>query len=167
MAARAPSTFRFRASDPGPWVARIAARRAAGSGWINARPLLGDDDPGTGDPPPARPGVLGLLSARGPAVPVCTWVAGEVRKGVAGPESIGIQHPCGRRARDVLPAAGIGLPEGWRLLADHPRRGLVVEVPRDTDPAEIVAWLLRAAGALASDPIPDEWVAAEHRPGGA
>lgn len=164
MAAPAPSTLRFRVTDPAPVVACITELRAAGAGWVNLRPRLGDDDPGTGDPPPARPGVLGLLSARGPAVPVCTWVAGETRRGVRGPESIGIQHPTGRRARDVLPAAGITLPEGWRLRGDHPRRGLVVEVPADTDPGAIVAWLLDAARALAEGPLADDWVAAVHRP---
>jgi hypothetical protein len=49
------------------------------------------------------------------------------------------------------------------VRADHPRRGLVLEVPSGTDPQLIVSWLLRAARALSTITLPDAWVAAFHK----
>lgn len=157
-----PRIVEFSASAPDELVEAMRPLLARHSGWVNFRPRLGDDDTGVGDPPPAQPGLFGILSSKGTAVPWCTWVPGAMGRGGPGPDSLGIQHPAGVRARDVLRPAGVLLPDGWRLRSDHPRRGLVVEAPPGTDPTEVVAWLLRASAALATGPLPDVWLAAVH-----
>lgn len=158
----APRVIEFLASSPAALVDAMRELRTRHAGWVNFRPRLGDDDTGGGDPPAARAGLFGLVSSKGTAVPWCTWVPGaEGRRGPE-PDSFGLQHPAGVRARDLLRPAGVLLPDGWRLLSDHPRRGLVIEAPPDTDPDEIVTWLLRAAAVLAQGPMPDRWIAAIH-----
>ena len=43
------------------------------------------------------------------------------------------------------------------MLSDHGRRGFVLAVPDDEDPDQVLAWLMRAAIALAPFDVPVEW----------
>jgi hypothetical protein len=54
------------------------------------------------------------------------------------------------------------VPEGWKVTQDHPRRGLVAEVPADADNRTVVDWLLRAAAAVCQIPSTGRWQAAVH-----
>ena len=58
------------------------------------------------------------------------------------PDSLGIEHDAGRFAATQLADAGVPVPSGWRRLGDHPRRGLVLELPDGTEPAVVLDWLL-------------------------
>ena len=49
------------------------------------------------------------------------------------------------------------------MLSDHPRRGLVLSLPNGTDPEAVLTWLFDASRVLATDPLPDTWVAIVHR----
>jgi hypothetical protein len=52
---------------------------------------------------------------------------------------------------------GLPLPEGWRVVQDHPRRGLVAKLPAGADDAGVLDWLIRAAGALCTVPGTGQW----------
>ncbi len=67
-------------------------------------------------------------------VPLATWTPGE----------IGIQHMAGARFARFLADKGVPVPEEWYVVADHPRRGLVVRT-YDAPEAEVLRWLVRAA----------------------
>ena len=132
----------FPGGQPDVLLRAAAGRVQAGQGWVNLVPLVEDPD----EVP--RPSVWqSIFGARGPAVPVCTWTR----------ESIGIQHGAGTKAAHVLTAAGVTLPDGWRPVQDSPRRGIVIELPEGTEPAEVVGWLLRAGTALAAVPLTGDW----------
>jgi hypothetical protein len=123
-------------------------------GWINLQPAIERDE--TGDP--GASGLLRVFSASGPRVPLGSWVPPPRRRnGTSEPVSLGLQHAGGPKA--VLGLRDRGHPpiEGWRVLADHPRRGFVLAVPDDEDPDVALVWLLRAAAMLAPMELPAAW----------
>jgi hypothetical protein len=78
------------------------------------------------------------------------------------PDSLGLQHPSGRRAGPQLFDAGIRLPDEWRLVADNARRGLVIHLPIEYETSIAVEWLLNTAPVLTPGDLPDDWIAEIH-----
>ena len=129
----------FEPGDLAPVLAALSP-----SGWVNLQP-----DVDTDAPPPRTAGVFGVFSARGPAVPFCTWHPGE--------RSVGIQHGTGPKL-----GRRIDVPPGWRITQDHPKRGVVVRVADGTTDADAIGWLIRTAGPLCEVPLLGRWVAEVH-----
>lgn len=154
-----PLVIEFDEQHRGPVVARMAAMAGNRQGWVNLTPGLDVDFP------PAQRSVLAnLFGARGPDVPLATWAS--PAKGDREPSTVGIQHGQGPRIVGRLAEAGLSVPESWRLLQDHPKRGLVYAVPATVDEAEldsVLDWLLRAAGTLCPIPRTGEWRALCYR----
>jgi hypothetical protein len=154
-----PELIEFDPDAPAAVVGRMREMAVSRDGWVNLAPVVDE-----ADVPRTSVGVLGWMSAKGPAVPEATWVPGErKRKGGVEADSIGLQHRGGPKARFALADAGVSIPTGWKLLADHPKRGLVLELPDGTDPAPVVDWLIRAARALSPMELPDQWAALVYR----
>jgi hypothetical protein len=152
-----PVEVRFRAEEPGElcaWMRRLTD----GGGWVNIAPLVDE-----ADLPPLRSPLAALVAARGPEVPLATWVPGrEGRRGRV-PASVGLQHAAGPRAAALLADRGVPVPAGWRVVQDHPRRGLAAELPEGVAPEDVVGWLLAAATALSAVPLSGWWQATVHR----
>lgn len=116
--------------------------------------LLGDDvvfanlQPGIADEdvPPHRSPFSRLVGNSGPVIPLATWTPGE----------IGLQHAAGQRVVRTLEARGCPVPEEWYVVAEHPKRGLVLRT-YGSPPSETVAWLARAAALLCPIPITVPW----------
>jgi hypothetical protein len=151
----------FTRRDPAPLVEVMRTLAATGEGWVNLQARFPDEDDHAGPQRP-RAGVFALFRGRGPTVPVVTWVPAEPGRTPA-IDSLGIQHGAGPRAVAQLDAAGLAVPAGWRTAADHPGRGLVLELPTGTDPAEVLLWSLPAAQVLTDVALPDTWVASIDR----
>jgi hypothetical protein len=133
----------------------MAELAGAGDGWINLRPDVDPDDV------PPRGG-FGLFSARGPSVPLCTWMPADA-KHQPPRVSIGIQHGGGQRALRLLTEVDIRIDPAWRMLSDNPRRGVVIAVPATAPHDVVLGWLLQAGEALC--PFPHTgWVAVVHLP---
>ena len=127
---------------------------AAGGGWLNIEPVVDDEQRSD------VPGIFAWFSARGPQVPVGTFVAGSDRS----PASVGIEHGAGRDAGDRLKEAGVGAPGTWLLRQDHPKRGLVWEVHSgDIDAEGVVDLLLRATALLCPLTHKGRWSASVSR----
>jgi hypothetical protein len=156
---REPEYVEFAPDDTAVVVERMRRLAADRDGWINFHPGVDDDS----ELPTVSIGLIGWLSARGPSVPEATWVPGEAKRKGVQRDSIGIQHPTGPKAKSTLADRGISIPEGWAVRADHPRRGLVLELPDGTDPDAIVDWLIRATTALSPKPLPPRWVGVVYR----
>ena len=141
-------------------VAAMNELAAVHDGWVNLHPQVRPED----EPPP-RSGLTTLLLA-GPVhdIPVCTWVAGKLSRDGVQPDSVGVQHAAGARVLRRLVEAGLAMPEGWKLVQDHPRRGLVVAPPPGTDNGEILSWLLEAGTILSVVRLTGEWQAEVHEP---
>jgi hypothetical protein len=145
----------FLRTEPDAVVRHMERLEAAHRGWINLRPQVRDED----EVEEPRPSLFGPVS--GPAVPLCTWTPGEERRrGGVGPSSIGVQHAAGPKAARRLAELGAPVPDGWQVVQDHPRRGLVVRPPVGEPPAEVLAWLLWAGQWLCATATTGWWKAA-------
>src|SRR4051794_27686704 len=103
---RATTMIEFGLGDTSSVVGRMVELAGAGDGWINLRPAVDPDDV----PPRSS---FGLFSARGPEVPLCTWMPADPKQ--RPPQvSIGIQHGGGQRALRLLAEVGIRLDPEWR-----------------------------------------------------
>lgn len=134
----------------------MAAMSEAGAGWVNFEPAVHVEDV-----PPEGSGTFSVFSGRGPVVPLGTWTPGTTtRRGRTEPAMLGLQHPAGSKARPRLTELGHQVPDGWFVVQDHVRKGLVVAVPADVGPEVALRWLLRAAALLSTIPLTGGWRAA-------
>jgi hypothetical protein len=150
----APLVVDLREDDPStrePVVAHMVAMAAASDGWLNLTPGLATDEA-----PPERTAFAQLLGSRGPTVPLATWTPARKRE----PATAGIEHGEGPKAAATLGRLGAPVPPGWKVLQDHPKRGLVVAMADATTAPvldDVLTWLMRAAGALCAWPRTGEW----------
>lgn len=158
VAGREPLVIEFDEDRRDPVVDRMETMAAAEAGWLNLTPGLDMDMP-----PPTRSPLASIFGARGPTVPLATWMPRHGRDPATG----GIQHPEGPQAVKLLAERGAPVPAGWRVVQDHPKRGLVVAVVggngRD-DLDRALVWLLGAAAVLCPWPRTGEWRALCHLP---
>ena len=70
---------------------------------------------------------------------------------------VGILHAAGARAGGTLAELGHAVPDGWVVLQDFSKKGLVAAVPPSVDHADVVTWLLRAARLLSRVPLTGRW----------
>jgi hypothetical protein len=152
-----PRHVEFPESDVSAVVACMDELRRAGTGWINLEPGYDADDA-----PPPRSLLGQAFSSRGPDIPLCTWVPPQAHRRWTEPQTVGVHHGAGRKAVDRLASLGVEVPSAWRVLQDHPRRGLVLAIPDETPPESIVAWLVAAGTALCPVPLSGWWRAAVH-----
>ena len=132
---------------------------ADGSGWLTLDPAIDERFP------PPQQSVFGrLVSGRGPPVPRANWVPADMSRRRPEPVSVGILHGTGSKAVDRLAGKDIDVPDRWRVVADHSKRGLVVWVPIDIDDLDVLRWTCAAARALTRIPLEQRWRAAVHRP---
>jgi hypothetical protein len=149
----------FRVEDHSAVVAAMNQITTAHDGWVNLHPQVRPEDE-----PPARSGLTTLLAGPVHDVPVCTWVAGKLTNHGVQRDSVGVQHAAGARVLGRLATAGLTLPEGWALVQDHARRGLVVAPSPGTDDGAILDWLLEAGTILSAVRLSGEWQAEVHLP---
>ena len=149
MALSPTQELEFDEDDLTPAAAVLDRLTAAGKGWVNFRPEVE-----SGEEPPPRGKLYALFSGRGEAVPLVTWSAdGGAR------HSVGITHGSGPKALARLQERDLALPPGWVRQADHPKRGLVLTTPADTDADAAVWWMLAAAHVLSGAALTGCWQA--------
>ena len=179
-----------------PVLDQMRAIGRARNGWVNVRPIPLSDESDEqltefAPTPPVAP--VGLFARWRLVLIEGTWVPGKAGRNGVEDASVGLSHPAGRFAVRQLRDAGVPLPEGWRVVVDHARRGLVLSVPdrRGSAPdgssadssadssagssvgsapgdasaaVEVVLdWLLAAGAALGPDQITGRWRAEVHR----
>jgi hypothetical protein len=147
----------FDPDAPGEVLA-VMADLAGGAGWITLDPAIDDRFPA-----PEQTLFGKIVSGRGPAVPRATWVPADVERRRPEPMSVGILHGTGADAIGRLAEKDITLPDRWRVVADHSKRGLVAWVPIDIPLDEVLSWTLTASQALTRIPLTGRWRAAVHR----
>lgn len=149
----------FTPDDPSDVVA-VMDELAGGQGWLTLDPEFDERFP-----PPTRSMLGRVLTGRGPYVPRATWVPAEIGRRRGEPTSVGILHATGPNAIERLASeADIDVPDTWRVVADHSKRGIVVYVPVDAPHDAVLAWTCAAARALTKIPLTGQWRAAVHRP---
>ena len=154
MARSTPDQIEFRYDEWEPVLERMAEMTRARQGWLNLYPETVEDreeDEGTSV-------FGGLFGRRGPAVPMGTWVVATDRA----PASVGISHGAREKVVPRLREAGVHARNGWHLVQDNPRRGLVARLPADARPDEILAWLMSAIDELCPVALTGRWLAEVH-----
>jgi hypothetical protein len=152
-----PVEFGFVAHDDAELLAQKNMVQMGGTGWINIEPVIDDQHL------PAEPGPFAFLGGSTHQVPVITWMPGRRQDDrPAKPTTVGLQHASGPRVAWRLRDLGQPVPEGWKVTQDHPRRGLVAEVPADADNAAVIGWLLQAATSVSQVEMTGRWTAAVH-----
>jgi len=155
-----PELLEFRLDHRAPVIDTMVRLSRDRDGWLNLQPDIDLDDV-----PLEGPAINRLFSGKGPAVPLVSWVPGRRRKRGAEPTSLGLQHGGGPKALWRLRDEGLLRPKEWKVLADHPKRGLVLALPPDAPAAETLDWILRAAVMLTEIDLPPAWRAGLfHRP---
>lgn len=129
-----------------------------GSGWLTFDPAFDERFP-----PPQQTTFGRLMSGRGPAIPRANWVPADQDRRRPEPVSIGILHATGANAVARLAEKEIVVPDRWKVVADHSKRGLVLWVPIDIPHADVLTWLHTAARALTRVPLEEQWRVAIHR----
>ena len=156
-----PLQVELTTAAQGPAVDALQALVAEGAGgWLNLFPEVEEDDVVAVTPS----AVASLFRAPGPPIPQVTVIPARRSGRGHGLTEVGITHGVGTRVVSRLAGEGITLPEGWTVVQDHVRRGLVLRLPVEVDAATIVAWTLRAAEALCPVPITGAWLAEVHQP---
>ncbi len=134
----------------------VVAAMEAGAGWINFEPAVDVDDVAA-----AGSSTFAIFSGRGPVVPLGTWTPPAAQgRGRRQPAMLGLQHPAGSKAKPLLAELGHPVPDGWAVVQDHVRKGLVVALPDGVAARDALAWLLRAARLLSTIPLQGGWRAA-------
>jgi len=134
-----PEALEFLPGDLSPVLTRMADLAERREGWINLEPIVEDPEDDT-------------------PVPLCTWSPGEQKRRRATPPVVGIQHHVRRKVAEV-----VAVPDGWFVVQDHGRRGLVVRVPADAPHEQVLRWLLSAAETLCPVPV-GRWAAQVYGP---
>ena len=80
------------------------------------------------------------FSSRGPRIPQFTWTSATDRKGNFQPSEIGLTHPTGIAVLERIQSFQINVTNGWQLIQDHPKRGIVFQLPKTYDPEEVVVF---------------------------
>lgn len=162
MAAMTQNVISFASNETGDVELAMAslAERGDGLGWVNIGPALTPEQQSR----IPEPSVLGsLFSARGPVVPLATWTPAS-SAGRSRPVVVGVEHGVGPKALDQLKDSGLLLPNGWRKVQDHAKRGIVVELSPAVAHRTVVDWLVRACWALCRIEIDDHWTAVVNVP---
>ena len=122
----------------------------AGNGWAHLRPVGADEAAML-----VHQSFKVKLAEQPPQLPQATLVVPKTRKrGKRKPIEIAVSHMKGQPCAHEL-----DLPERWRIREDDPGRGLLIEVPADTEPRELVTNIAKATAALSTLEIIPEWKA--------
>lgn len=148
----------FRSGEPDEILARMAAMRDQqdGRSWLNLQPWVDQEK---------MPKVSlwrHVFSNRGFSVPTGTWIPGSPASSPVGTTEVGFVHGSGFEAVARLDEEGVVFPDGYRVVQDHTKRGLVVHFA-DPDAVELstmLEWMIATERVLAGDiPTDDRWVA--------
>jgi len=159
----------FTTDEPEPALRQMRAIARAHDGWVNVRPRVEDDPTEFLEEfaPRQPPSFLGGFGQRKPTPVEGTWIPGRSTRRAPEPASVGLEHPAGRFAVRQLRDGGSPVPDGWKVVNDNARRGLVLSVPETDDPdadcERILTWLVAAAGVLAPHEVTGLWQAEVHR----
>ena len=159
---RAPRTvdrFEFDPADLSRLLEVVAWLAAHRDGWLNLLP--GVDTPSE---PVEAPGLFAIFGSAQAPVSMCTWMPPGKGRHAFDEVTVGIMHARGTKVVPDLVAAGLGVPPGWRVWGDHPRRGLVVRIPTTADDGEVLRWALAAGGHLCAVPTTGSWQAEVYEP---
>ncbi len=127
-------TLKFSPTTVGPVVELMNRYRYTSDSifWFNIEPDVDERSIHTGSI------FWKAFSSRGPRIPQFTWTSATDRKGNYQPSEIGLTHPTVIAVLERIKSFQINIPDEWRLIQDHPKRGIVFQLPATYDSEEVV-----------------------------
>jgi hypothetical protein len=154
-----PEQIEFTVTAPDDVVDAVGALVQARKGWVNLFPEVDEDEAAAVTPN----AVASLFRAPGPPIPQATLIAPtDTRRGPKPPQ-LGMTHGVGTAVVRRLAAEGLTLPEEWKVVQDHVRRGLVIRLDDPLDVDRALTWALRAGTLLCPIATTGGWLAEVHR----
>lgn len=129
-------------------------------GWINFLPGLAEG----AEVDAEGPGLFPMLSPRHPGVTMGTWFPPRGGRRPRAEQVVGVTHSAGAKVVAGLTEAGLGLPADWRVVQDHPRRGLIVAAPGHAPHDRVLDYTLSVTATLCVLPLTGTWQAEIHQP---
>lgn len=154
-----PDQIEFTVTSPEAAVEAVSELVAARSGWINLFPEVDEDEAAAVTPSP----VGALFRAPGPPIPQATLMAPTDGRRGPKPAQLGMTHGVGSAVVRRLAAEGLAVPEDWKVVQDHVRRGLVIRLDDPPDVDRAVTFALRAGTLLCPIDTTGGWLAEVHR----
>ena len=154
-----PEQIEFTVTAPEAAQAAVGELFAARSGWINLYPEVDEDEAAAVTPS----AVASIFRAPGPPIPQGTLIAPTDGRRGPKPAQLGMTHGVGTMVMRRLAAEGLERPEGWKVVQDHVRRGLVLRLDDPPDPEAALTWALRAGTLLCPINTTGGWLAEVHR----
>ena len=129
-------TLKFSPTTVGPVIDLMDRYRYTSDSifWFNIEPDVDERSVHTGSI------FWKAFSSRGPRIPQFTWTSATDRKGNFQPSEIGLTHPTGIAVLERIKSFQINVPNEWQLIQDHPKRGIVFQLPETYDPEEVVVF---------------------------
>jgi hypothetical protein len=118
-----------------------------GRGWCNVSPNVEEEVPDM------KVNYFGLRFNKG--VTVASYVTAPARKGVAQPSTLGVLHSRSRLGRERIAEMLAGAP--FSVRQDHNSRGLLLEVPVDTAPEQVLTVMCNLTEALCDYDFTGTW----------
>ena len=118
-----------------------------GRGWCNVSPNVEEEVPDM------KVNYFGLRFNKG--VTVASYVTAPARKGVAQPSTLGVLHSRSRLGRERIAEMLAGAP--FPVRQDHNSRGLLLEVPVDTAPEQVLTVMCNLTEALCDYDFTGTW----------
>ena len=127
-------TLKFSPTTVGPVVELMNRYRYTSDSifWFNIEPDVDERSIHTGSI------FWKAFSSRGPRIPQFTWTSATDRKGNYQPSESGLTHPTGIAVLERIKGFQINIPDEWRLIQDHPKRGIVFQLRATYDSDEVV-----------------------------
>ena len=111
--------------------------------WMNIEPDVDPKDVPTGSV------LFRVFSARGPVIPVGTWIPRHAHKGVEQAASFGLRHGTGKDGVQRLARAKAPMPGRWVIGQDHPKQGIIAYIHPDDTNADVLSYMCAAVDGLA------------------
>lgn len=154
-----PEQIEFTVTAPDDVAVAIEGLVAARAGWVNLFPEVDEAEAAA-----VTPSAVGaIFRAPGPPIPQATLMAPTDGRRGPKPAQLGMTHGVGTAVVRRLAAEGLTLPEGWKVVQDHVRRGLVVRLEDPPDVDRVLTWALRAGTLLCPIATTGGWLAEVHR----
>jgi hypothetical protein len=154
-----PEQIEFTVTAPDAAAEVIGELVDARAGWVNLFPEVDEDEAAAVTPS----AVASLFRAPGPPIPQATFIAPTEGRRGRKPAQLGLTHGVGTPVVRRLASEGLALPEGWKVVQDHVRRGLVVRLDDPPDVDRALTWTLRAGALLCPINTTGGWLAEVHR----
>ena len=126
---------------------------ADGRRWLNVVPDADENEIHTGS------AMWKVFSSRGPVIPQLTWFPAHEHRDQRQLAQVGLAHATGRGAMERLVEHGVDVPDRWRLVQDHQKRGVIFAIEDGAEVEPVLTFGMAAIRLLSPFQFEDAFLA--------